>query len=140
MSGLFAMVLAVLMQASVPPLRSLDKGLQAGIESPRQVTVRSRDDLTKLWKENGQNKPVPEIDFSKDMVVGVFMGTRNTAGFATEVVGYRLATPGGKDVVVEYRETAPGRGAITAQVIVSPFHLVAIPKQTGTVTFEKAKS
>jgi hypothetical protein len=134
------MICSAFMQASSPPLRSLDKGLQAGIDSPRQVTVRSRDELTKLWKENGQPTKMPAVDFAKEMVVGVFMGSRSTAGFATEVVGYRLATRGGNDVVIEYRETIPGPGTIAAQVIVAPFHLVAIPKQTGTVTFEKAKS
>ena len=134
------MSVSAFMQSSSPPLRSLGKGQQAGIDSPRQVTVRSRDELTKLWKENGQNTPMPAVDFAKEMVVGVFMGSRSTAGFATEVVGYRPAKPGGNDVVVEYRETTPGPGTIAAQVIVAPFHLVAIPKQTGTVTFEKAKS
>src|SRR6059036_1333667 len=79
------------MQASSPPLRSLDKGLQSGIDSPRQVTIRSREELTKLWKENGQNTPTSAVDFSKEMVVGVFMGSRPTAGFAIEIVGYRLA-------------------------------------------------
>ena len=131
---------AAFMQASVPPLRSLDKGLQSGIDSPRQVTLGSRDELTKLWRENAQKAPVPAIDFAKEMVVGVFMGSQNTAGFSIEIVGYRLATPGGKDVIVEYRETVPGRDVIAAQVIVAPFHLVAIPRQTGTVTFEKVKS
>ena len=125
------------MQTSSPPLRSLDKGLQSGIDSPKQVTIRSREELTALWRENAQNAAVPAVDFSKEMVVGVFMGSRPTAGFAIEIVGYRLAAPGGKDVIVEYRESAPGRGAITAQVILAPFHLVVIPKQTGMVKFEK---
>ena len=55
-----------------------------------------------------------------------------------EIVGYHEG--GGRDIVVEYRETTPSRGAITAQVIVSPYHLVALPKRTGTVTFEKLKT
>ena len=126
--------------SSTPPLRSLDKGLQDGIESPRQVVARSRDELAALWRENAQRAAVPAVDFSKEMVVGVFMGTRPTAGFATEIVGYRLATPGGKDVIVEYRETVPGRDVIAAQVIVAPFHIVVIPRQTGTVTFQKVQS
>jgi hypothetical protein len=42
--------------------------------------------------------------------------------------------------VVLYRETAPSRDTITAQVIVSPYDLVVIPRRTGTVTFEKLKN
>ena len=131
---------AAFMQASTPPLRSLAKGLQSGIDSPRQVTVRSREELTALWRQNGQKATVPAIDFAKEMVVGAFMGSQNTAGFSIDVVGYRLATPGGNDVIVEYRETVPGRDVIAAQVIVAPFHIVVIPRQTGTVTFQKVQS
>jgi hypothetical protein len=68
------------------------------------------------------------------MVVGVFLGTRPTAGFAAEIVGYR-AVDG--NLVIQYREGAPPRGAITAQVLTSPFHLVVVPRRPGTVTFEK---
>jgi PrcB C-terminal len=125
--------------SSTPPLRSLAKGLQSGIDSPRQVVARSRDELTAVWRENAQTAAMPAVDFSKEMVVGVFMGTRPTGGFATEIVGYRPAAPGGKDVVVEYRETVPDRGAIAAQVIVAPFHLAVVPRQNGTVTFQKVQ-
>jgi len=68
------------------------------------------------------------------MVVGVFLGTRPTAGYGAEIVGYRGAD---SDAVIQYRESAPPRGAITAQVLTSPFHLVVVPRRTGTVTFEK---
>ena len=135
-----SMMLLAFMQSSTPPLRSLAKGLQSGIDSPRQVTVRSREELTALWRQNAQKTAMPTIDFAKEMVVGVFMGSQNTAGFSIDVVGYRLATPGGKDVIVEYRETVPGRDVIAAQVIVAPFHIVVIPRQTGTVTFQKVQS
>jgi hypothetical protein len=70
------------------------------------------------------------------MVVGVFIGTRPTAGFAVDIVGYRES---GNDIVVQYRETRPPRDAITAQVIVSPYHIVVIPRHTGTVSFEELK-
>ena len=65
------------------------------------------------------------------------LGSRPTAGFAVEIVGYREA---GSDVVVQYRETTPVRDAITAQVIVSPYHLVTIPRRSGNVTFEMLKT
>ena len=68
------------------------------------------------------------------MVVGEFLCTRPTAVFAAEIVGYRAADG---DQVIQFREGAPPRGAITAQVLTSPFHLVVIPRRTGTVTFEK---
>lgn len=139
MTGLAVMLLSALLQASMPPLRSLDKGAMSGIDSARQLSVRSADELARLWREHGSSRSQPVVDFSKELVVAVFMGARSTAGFATEIVGYRSASPGLKDVIVEYRETAPSRDAITAQVLTAPYHIAVIPKPTGTVTFEQQK-
>jgi protease stability complex PrcB-like protein len=125
--------LAVL-QAVVPPVRSLDKGSRSEIVVARQVTIRDQDAWTALWQEHAASRQRPAVDFSSEMVVAVFLGTRPTAGFAAEIVGYR-AVDG--DLVIQYREGAPPRGAITAQVLTSPFHLVVVPRRTGTVTFEK---
>jgi hypothetical protein len=129
-------LLLALVQAVVPPVRSLDRGSQSEIGVARQVTARDRDEWASLWSTHAPGRPAPAVDFAREMVVGVFMGTRPTAGFAVEVVGYRDS---GNDVVVQYRETTPPRDAITAQVIVSPYHLVVIPRRTGTVSFEELK-
>jgi hypothetical protein len=125
--------LAVL-QAVVPPVRSLDRGTRSDIVVARQVTIRDQDAWAALWQEHAAARPRPAVDFSSEMVVGVFLGTRPTAGYGAEIVGYRGAD---SDVVIQYRESAPPRGAITAQVLTSPFHLVVVLRRTGTVTFEK---
>lgn len=129
-------VLLALLQAVVPPVRSLDQGGQSEIGVERQVTVRDRDEWASLWRAHAPGRPAPAVDFSREMVVGVFMGTRPTAGFAVEIIGYRDSA---NDLIVQYRETAPSRDTITAQVIVSPYHLAVIPRRTGTVSFEKLR-
>ena len=48
----------------------------------------------------------------------------------------RVREEGGA-TIVEYREIAPRAGAILAQVLTSPFCLVAIPARGGEVRFEK---
>jgi hypothetical protein len=128
-----ALLLAVL-QAVVPPMRTLDQGSQSEIGVARQVTVRDRDEWASFWSTHAPGRPAPSVDFAREMVVGVFMGTRPTAGFGVEIVGYRDSADG---IVVQYRERAPARGAITAQVIVSPYHLVVVPRRSGPVSFEK---
>jgi hypothetical protein len=132
-----AVLLSVLLQAGIPPLRSVEKGVESQVDVQRQVTVRDATEWTSLWHAHAWDRPEPAVDFSREMVVGVFMGSRPTAGFAIEIVGYLEA---GNGVVVRYRETMPGRGTLTAQILVSPYHLVAIPKRTGVVTFEKVQS
>ena len=137
MMAVSALLLSVLLQTAVPPLRSVEKGAESLVDVQRQATARDGTEWTALWHAHSWDRPEPVIDFSREMVVGVFMGTRPTAGFAVEIVGYRDS---GSGVVVQYRETTPARDAITAQILVSPYHLVAIPKRTGTVSFEKVKS
>jgi hypothetical protein len=132
-----ALLLSMVVQPAVPPLRTVEKGGQSLVDTQRQVTARDSAEWTSVWKAHNWDSPAPAVDFSRDMVVGVFMGTRPTAGYGVEIVGYRDS---GTGVVVQYRETMPARDAITAQILVSPYHLVAIPKRAGTVSFEKVKS
>ena len=69
------------------------------------------------------------------MVVGVFLGSRPTAGYSVEIVS-TFAKDGGV-LVVGIRRSAPRPGTMTAQVLTFPYHLVAIPKAAGDVKFEK---
>ena len=138
---LSALLMAILAQGGVPLLRSLDKGAQSDVSVPREATVRDADEWATLWRAHASGRPRPEVDFSREMVVGVFVGSRPTAGFAVEIVGARDAGPQGATVTtVQYRETMPARDALAAQIITSPYHLVAIPKRSGTVRFEKVKT
>ena len=131
---MLVLVLAALLQSTPPPLRTVGKGPVSAIEQPRQVTVRSAAEWGALWKENGANAPLPAVDFSREMVVGVFLGRRPTAGYGVETV----RTIGNSSaLVVEYVETAPSRDSITAQILTAPYHLVAIPRHDGAVTFKR---
>src|SRR5580765_4838943 len=111
---MLVLVLAALLQSTPPELRTVGKGPVSAIEQPRQVTVRLAADWEKLWKENGANAPLPAVDFSREMVVGVFLGRRPTAGYGVETV---RAIGNSSALVVEYVETAPSRDSITAQIL-----------------------
>jgi hypothetical protein len=131
-----AVLLSVLLQTAVPPMRSVEKGAESLVDVQRQATVRTASEWTSLWHAHSWDRPEPAIDFSREMVVGVFMGSRPTAGFGIEIVGYRDS---GDGVIVQYRETMPDRDTLTAQILVSPYHFVAIPRHAGAVTFEKVQ-
>ena len=64
-----------------------------------------------------------------------FSGRGRPAGMASRSSG---AAEKAGALVVQYRETKPGADAIAAQVITSPFLLVAMPKVDGDVKFEQA--
>jgi hypothetical protein len=122
-------------QTAAPPPRTIEKGDQSNVESATQAVVQTDAEWTALWRRHAPDRPVPPVDFSRETVVGVFMGSRPTAGFSIEV----LSTLNVKGAfIVRYRETLVPAGAVTAQVLTFPYHLVAVPKVAVTESkFEK---
>jgi hypothetical protein len=117
-------------------MKTVARGAQSAVDDARQVTARTQDEWTTIWRTHDFERPAPKVDFAREMVVGVFMGGRPTGGFSVEIVGAR---EDGGALVVQYRETMPGPGAMTAQVLTSPFHLVSVPRVNGDVKFERVK-
>jgi len=140
MTAILTALLAISVQAGAPPagtlLRTIAKGDQSSIDEARQAVARTPAEWQALWRQHDPERRVPAVDFSKEMVVGLFLGSRPTAGWILEIVS---ATLEGDALVVRYRERPPPSGAVTAQVITSYFHLVAVQKTSGTVRFEIQK-
>ena len=117
--------------------RTIEKGEQSAIDDGKQVLVRTDAEWAQLWRQHAGDRARPPIDFSKESIVAVFMGSRPNAGFSTAIVS---ATEGGGALIVRYTETKPARGAVSAQVLTFPFHIVAIPKvAAANVRFEKTQ-
>jgi hypothetical protein len=129
---LLLLIVAALFQASGPQLVTIDRGDMSALETPREAVARTEAEWTALWKLHAPARPAPVIDFTKNMVVGVFLGTRPTSGFSVEIVG---ASREGETLVVRYVERRPARDAITAQILTAPFHIVALPAHRGPVRF-----
>jgi hypothetical protein len=133
---LFA-ILAVAMAQSATPAPTVAQGTNSGIEDPVEVVVRSQAEWDRLWKSHGGAQSAPPVDFSKELVAGVFLGTRSSAGFSVEIAGYRRD---GSALVIDYVERVPAAGAIVAQVLTSPYHIVRLPRFDGPVRFRRIKS
>jgi len=127
------MVLAFL-QGGVS-FKTIDRGGQSGIEEPRQVVVRTAAEWEKLWKEHALDRPLPPVDFTKAIVVGVFLGYRPTGGYGVEITGIERKDG---EAVVTYRERKPQKTDIVTQVITMPYHLVSLDKIAGEVRFTRA--
>ena len=116
-------------------IRTVDKGAQSNVDDRLTAAARTEAEWAPLWKKHNYDKPAPPVDFSKEMVVAVFMGSRPNAGFSTAVVS---ATAANGALIVRYRETMPGPGTVSAQILTFPYHLVAIPRaDVKDVKFEK---
>jgi len=122
---------AVLLQTIA--FTNVAQGTSSQVDEPRKVIVRSADEFQALWKAHS-TAPLPKVDFSKSIVVGVFLGMRPTAGYTVGIQAVRR-TEGG--AVVEYIEGVPDKSRMVAQLLTSPFHLVSIPNDVKTVEFKQ---
>ena len=118
------------------PFTTISQSEQSGVEEPRQVVVRTADEWKALWKEHAPDRPRPAVDFTKSMVLGVFLGSRNTAGYRVTVTAIERQ---GATLAVTYREERPGARDILAQVITFPHHLVRVERIAGEVRFTRAE-
>jgi hypothetical protein len=131
---MIAVLLAAILQASVP-MRTIDSGVTSNMDAGRQATAGSVEEWSKLWTLHAGERTRPAVDFSREVVVAVFMGTRPSAGFTVQIVRVRQEGPA---LVVSYTETRPAPDSVAAQILTSPFHIVAVPRGSTTdVKFER---
>jgi hypothetical protein len=130
---LVGVALAAALQGNAS-LRVLDRGDQSNMDDGRQTVARTAAELSAMWRLHAPERPQPKVDFAREMVVAVFLGTRPTAGFAIDIVGTKEDAGA---LVVQYRETRPAKGLLTAQVLTSAYAIVALPRHEGAVKFER---
>ena len=134
MTTAIAAVLVALLQATLP-MRSIDKGPNSQIDTAKQVSAHTTEEWAKLWMQHAGARARPPVDFTKEVVAAVFVGSRPTAGYAVEIVRARQE---GAAIVVSYKETRPAPDSVAAQVLTSPYQIVAVPKGSATaLTFER---
>jgi hypothetical protein len=137
-----AVIIVVMVAACVSPsaqsipFTNIARGTSSQIDESRRVVIRTSDEWQALWKSHASSQ-APVVDFSKLMVVGVFAGTKPTAGYSIQIGAVRRD---GSKAIVEYAEQSPAAGAIVAQVLTSPFHLVSIPRDVQDVEFRATTS
>jgi hypothetical protein len=131
-AALLSVVLTVAAMAQTLTFTNVAKGDASEQQTARQVTIRTPAEWTALWKAHAPAQKMPAVDFNKDMVVGIFLGTKPSAGHEVEIVGVRTEE---KDLIVEYVQKQPGRGTLAAQILTEPYHLVSVPQHAGTVKF-----
>jgi hypothetical protein len=126
---------AALLGQGALSMTTLARGGASRVVEPKEVVVRTAPEWEALWRAHaGSDTGRPAVEFPAQMVVGVFLGARQTGGYAVTITGVTLEDG---TLVVRYAETAPGPDAIVAQVLTAPYHLVRVDRVEGPVRFER---
>ncbi len=103
-------------------------GNQAVAGDGRQfVIVSSQARLVSLWNQAYGNRltppPLPDVDFRRESVVGMFLGTQSTGGYG---IGVQQVTLEDGDIYVTVDVSEPGPNAIVTQAFTSPWVLIRV--------------
>lgn len=128
----YALPLFAASLAAQMTLTSVARGHMSDQDLARQVTVRTPAEWKALWQTHASTEKMPVIDFSTQMVVGLFLGSKPSDGYDVEIIGVRTE---GENLVVEYVQKQPGRGTMAAQFLTAPYHLVTVARHPGPVRF-----
>lgn len=110
---------------STVDLRTLTTGNMAAVSPGEQQIEYASDDATyrRLWSQLVGGGEPPEIDFTKESVVFLLAGQKNTGGYSVEPSRARIE---GQTLVVDAMVRTPPADAITTQALTSPYAVVAI--------------
>ncbi len=122
------------------------RGLRCAVQEPRLAAFRHQDKWASFWQQamtpySPKLARVPQVDFDREMVVGVFLGEKGTPNFEIEIRKIRTEErEGGERVlVVRYKEIKKMQGVFTPPFAIQPYHLKKIPAFAGEVIFEKTR-
>jgi hypothetical protein len=121
-------------------LNEISKGLYSGVEEKRQMVVNDSESFRKLWEEvfsiYHPMADLPVIDFEKNTLIAVFMGTTSTGGYSVEVIHI---TESSKEIFVKLKYSSPAPDDFVTMALSQPYHMVIIPKTAKEVVFEVVK-
>ena len=110
---------------------TIDIGDQSGAggERPQVFKLDTQAGWEELWSRHQANVSpapgVPDVDFSREMVIAAVDQTEPSGGYRFEITGIEEVE--GR-LVVRVSKTNPGPDCIVTAVITQPFHLVRMAK------------
>lgn len=102
-------------------------GIRKKMNSPEIVMARSGDEFARIVAEDltgshGEMSGFPSVKWKTECVIAVFLGTRPSAGYSVRA---QKVVRRGSSIDVTVKEQKPPAGGFTAQVITSPYTVIA---------------
>lgn len=117
---------------------SIDRATHSGIGTFTTVVVGDPETWSDLWTAHigvqGPHRPVPVIDFSSRLVIGVFLGTRPNGCYAVQIEDIQTTDD---RLLVHFSERRPFPGEPCPQALSTPSHLTVINRTALVIEFVK---
>jgi uncharacterized membrane protein len=114
-------------------LATIARGDASHVTEPRRSLARTDEEWRALWATHaGPGADAPAVDMTAMIVAGAFAGEKPSAGHAIEIAAAEDPGPGVRLVV---EERGPARGMVAAAILTSPFHIVAVQRGAGEVSW-----
>ncbi|MDQ3684565.1 MAG: protease complex subunit PrcB family protein [Acidobacteriota bacterium] len=107
-------------RATKTDMKTLAEGAYSEIEQLFVAIVRDAETYAALRELVGALPEMNKSDFSKQVVVAAFLGTRSTGGYSVQI----MCEANGSIVV---SEMPPPKDAMTSQALTAPFKIVSVP-------------
>jgi len=107
-----------------------------GVAEETYFLASDQTELLEIWSRGYADRltlpEVPEVNFDREVVVGVFLGERPTSGYAVSVEGIEID---GNDLFVDVFKTVPDEGITVSQVITSPWLIIRVLRRDVNVSW-----
>jgi hypothetical protein len=111
-------------------------GSNSGYVKKERIIIKNRADFQKMWENlyiNFSEKPqLPDVNFSNQMILGVFFGEYTSGGGSIAVKSVDMYDDA---VIVNIEEVTPGPNCVTTDVMTQPYQIVRIPKVISPLKF-----
>jgi hypothetical protein len=117
---------------AAPPEAREWQGTDTSVTHNGQIVIHNDRQWIHFWSEHHPHEAAPDVDFTHDMVIGVFAGSRPAEPFSIRILEVRTL-PG--TLVADYRERLPPPGTFAVNVTVYPYDIKVIPRSDLPVKF-----
>jgi hypothetical protein len=108
----------------------------SGFDKPARLVVRDAVTWQGVWAQTfkgGSIPPIPIIDFSREMLIVVALGSHSSGGYGILVDGASAAATG--VIAVAVRSISPGSRCGVTEAFTEPVDIARMPRRDGAVHF-----
>ena len=112
----------------------------SGLTQSQQMIIRDveqwRQTWEAIWRHSSPRPALPDIDFSRDMLIVAALGERPTGGYSIFI---DAASAGADRLAIRLRSVSPGNGCAVTLAQTQPVDIARVPRRNGPAAFSEQR-